>query len=124
VSFNFLLNRLNTYPLSRTDKNSELQIINQIARENEYYPTNTTLKIKNKSKINAEKSKLKLPLRKPEDKKWVVFTHTGKETRYITKLFKNTSVKPTFKTANTLKKNTYLPSDLLQINTRIQESTN
>jgi hypothetical protein len=66
--FNFLLNRLNTYPLSRTEKNNELQIINQIARENEY-PTNTIFKIKNKNKINAEKSNLDLPSRKPEAKK-------------------------------------------------------
>jgi hypothetical protein len=101
--FNFLLNRLNTYPFNRTDKNNELQIINQTARENEY-PTNTNFKIKNKNKIKAEKSNLELPSRKPEDKKWVVFTYTGKKTRYITKLFKNTSVKPAFKTANTLKK--------------------
>jgi hypothetical protein len=89
--------------LSRTDKNNELQRINPIARENEY-PTNTIFKFKNKNKIKAEKSNLELPSGKPEDKRWVVLTYTGKETRYITKLFKNTSVKPAFKTAKTLKK--------------------
>jgi hypothetical protein len=38
------------------------------------------------------------------NKRWAVFTYIGKETKHITKLFKNTSVKPAFRTANTLKK--------------------
>jgi hypothetical protein len=40
-------------------------------------------------------------------KKWTVFTYTGKETKFITKLFKNTSIKPAFKTTNTLKKHLF-----------------
>jgi hypothetical protein len=44
MAFNFLLYRLNTYPLNNSDMNNELQIINQMARENEYYPTNSTFK--------------------------------------------------------------------------------
>jgi hypothetical protein len=36
--------------------------------------------------------------------RWAVFTYIGKETRHITKLFKNTNVKPSFRTTNTLKK--------------------
>jgi hypothetical protein len=38
------------------------------------------------------------------DKKWVSFTYIGKETRQITKLFKNTRVKTTFRTNNTIKR--------------------
>jgi hypothetical protein len=40
----------------------------------------------------------------PENNKWAAFTYVGKETRYITKLFKNTSIKTVFKTTNNLKK--------------------
>jgi len=34
--------------------------------------------------------------------KWAKFTYVGKETRRITKLFKNTKVKVTFTTDNTI----------------------
>jgi hypothetical protein len=44
IAFNFLFNRSNTYLLNKVDKNNELQIINQIAGENEYYPINTAFK--------------------------------------------------------------------------------
>jgi uncharacterized protein involved in tolerance to divalent cations len=39
-----------------------------------------------------------------ENKKWATFTYVGKETRHITKLFKNTNTKTAFKTTNNLKK--------------------
>jgi hypothetical protein len=34
--------------------------------------------------------------------KWAIFTYVGKETRFITKIFKNTNVKVTFTTDNTI----------------------
>jgi hypothetical protein len=37
------------------------------------------------------------------EKKWVAFTYIGKETRHITKLFKNTTVKTACRTRNTIK---------------------
>jgi hypothetical protein len=56
--FNFLFNRLNTYPLNNIDKNNELQMINQTAKENGYRPTSMALK------FNANK-KTKYPTYKP-----------------------------------------------------------
>jgi hypothetical protein len=38
------------------------------------------------------------------NKKWTTFTYTGKETRYITKLFKETEINIAFKTNNTIKR--------------------
>jgi predicted P-loop ATPase len=76
MAFKFLLKRLNTYPLNRSDKNNELKIINQIAKENDYHPIKITFNT-NTNKTNSE-----LPSRKLEDRKWVVFTYTGKETQY------------------------------------------
>jgi hypothetical protein len=35
--------------------------------------------------------------------KWATFTHTGKEVRYIIKIFKGTDIKIAFRTTNTLK---------------------
>jgi hypothetical protein len=37
-------------------------------------------------------------------KKWAIFTYVGKETRYITKLFKTHNIKIAFQTKNTLEK--------------------
>jgi hypothetical protein len=34
--------------------------------------------------------------------KWITFTYTGKETTYITKLFKRTNIKIAFRTNNTI----------------------
>jgi regulator of PEP synthase PpsR (kinase-PPPase family) len=39
-----------------------------------------------------------------EKKRWAKFTYVGKETRIITKLFKNTNIKITFNTNNTIEK--------------------
>ena len=52
------------------------------------------------SKINSRKER-----KKGKDNlngKWAKFTHVGKETRFITKLFQNTNVKITFTTDNTI----------------------
>ena len=39
-----------------------------------------------------------------KNKKWVKFTYMGRETTYITKLFKNTSMKVAYATNNSLGK--------------------
>jgi hypothetical protein len=103
MAFNFLSNQLNTYLLNRTNKKSEFQIINQTAQENNYHPNNTAFRIKKPNKNTSHKTQ-DIPLNSLENKKWAVFTYAGKETRHITKLFKNTNIKPAFKTKNTLKK--------------------
>ena len=48
------------------------------------------------NKISREKKKK----RDIQKRKWAKFTYIGKETRFITKLFKNTDVKVTFTTDN------------------------
>jgi hypothetical protein len=39
-----------------------------------------------------------------QQKKWATFTHIGKQTRFITKLFKNTNIRTAYKTLNTIRK--------------------
>jgi hypothetical protein len=41
---------------------------------------------------------------KNEQVKWAVFTYNGKQTRFVTKLFKNTNIRIAFKTQNTIGK--------------------
>jgi hypothetical protein len=103
MAFNFLFHRLNSYPLKNLNKNYELQIINQIAKENEYQPSSMILKFKANNKPNTPHTTQEIP----ENKKWAVFTYVGKETRYITKLFRNTSIETAFKTTNNLKKHLF-----------------
>jgi hypothetical protein len=37
------------------------------------------------------------------NKKWATFTYVGKETRIITRLFKNANIQTLFRTTNTIK---------------------
>jgi hypothetical protein len=102
TAFNYLLNRAEKYPLSSTNKKAELNIIKQIARENEY--DNSILSKKTHKKQDRN------PLDTPSigntqhDTKWATFTYIGKETKHITKLFKDTGIKITFRTNNSIKR--------------------
>jgi hypothetical protein len=77
-SINYLLNRVNTYPISNEAKKKELNIIKNTLHNNKY---------------NTDPQH-----QKPE---WATFTYSGKETRKITKLFKDTKIKIAFRTGNT-----------------------
>jgi hypothetical protein len=52
MAFDFIFNRLNAYPLNKTNKNLEIQITNQIARENNYHPNNTAIRTNTNIKPN------------------------------------------------------------------------
>jgi hypothetical protein len=107
MAFSFLFNCLNTYPLNKINKTIEVQIIRQIAQENEYLFYNTTFKKlsnKNLKKSNAHNTQGTSKNNIENNKRWTIFAYIGKETRHTTKLFKNSNVKPAFRTANTLKK--------------------
>jgi hypothetical protein len=100
MAFNYLLNRANKYPLSKHNKELELKIIKQIAQENGY--TNSILRQKQHITQNiTENSDVNILT---NNKKWTTFTYTGKQTRYITKLFKETEINIAFKTNNTIKR--------------------
>jgi len=50
------------------------------------------------------KHKKKVQVQRTEKTKWAKFTYIGRETRFITKAFKNTKVRIAFTTDNTIKK--------------------
>jgi hypothetical protein len=102
MAFNYSINRVDKYPLSLENMKIELNIIRQTAKENNYSHSIIKRKQCNRQDIN-------MTVNNPHEntqleKKWVTFTYIGKETRHITKLFKNTTVKTAYKTRNTVKR--------------------
>jgi hypothetical protein len=82
------------YNLSATNKEKENNTIKQILYNNKYDTSilNKFTTIENKIKLNTPKTK------------WVKFTYVGKEKKFITKLFTNTTLKIAFTTQNTIDK--------------------
>ena len=80
----------------------------QLAPENLEKEHNTILQILNNNKydtsilrtLNTKKGNK----HREEKTKWAKFTYVGRETRDVTKIFKNTNVKVTFGTENTIGK--------------------
>ena len=88
AAIKYLVNRLTTYPICEINKRKEYDTIKQILYNNKYdvkildkiTPTNDT------QTQGGKKNK---------------FTHVGRQTKFITKLFRNTKLKVSFKTENT-----------------------
>jgi hypothetical protein len=95
AEINYLINCMNTCPITDTNMNHKLQRITTILHNNNY-PTYKHLR-KQKTKCTKQNT--------PGNKqKWATFTCIGKETRIIIRLFKNTNIRTSFKTTNTEKK--------------------
>jgi hypothetical protein len=92
AAIRYCWNRMKTYNLTPENRQKERDNIRQILLNNKY---NASI-----DKFNKGKGQ-KLDNRRH---KWAKFTYTGKETRFITKLFKNTDVKIAFTTDNTIEK--------------------
>jgi hypothetical protein len=87
-----MVNRMNTYNLNDDSKYNEQQIIEQIAASNGF---DTTV-VKHLNKPRQKRSD------KDNKKLWAKFTYLGKETRAITKLFKDTPIRIAYKVNNTI----------------------
>jgi hypothetical protein len=96
AAINYLTNRMKTYPITESSKNHEQQQIKTILHNNNY-PTHGQGR---KSKSNYREQNTPLE----NKKKLAMFIYIGKETRAITKLLKNTNIRISFKTTNTIKK--------------------
>jgi hypothetical protein len=93
---NYLLNRANTYPINRKNKDQELVIINEILKNNGYQQLISNSKHQTKKHIQIPPTPLK------DKRKWATFTYFGPDTRIFTKLFRDTNIKIAFKTVNTI----------------------
>jgi hypothetical protein len=87
----YLINHMNTYPLTHTNREHELILINEILKNNGYQQQFTT------------KSPRKHP-QTPQNEKtnWATFTYFGPDARTITNLFQNTNIKIAYKTTNSI----------------------
>jgi len=93
VAIRYYCNRLETYKLTPGSRQKEKDNIQQILANKKYDAHSI-------EKFHKEKRQ-----RQNEQKqKWAKFTYIGKETRFITKLFKSTNVKIAFTTNNTIEK--------------------
>jgi len=90
AAINYLYNRMNTYHLSPEKWQKGNINIQQSLKNNEY--STTTLERREKPKQDKNKTQ------------WAKFTYSGKETRAITKEFKNTNLRIVYSTNNTIRK--------------------
>jgi hypothetical protein len=83
-TINYLINHMNTYPITDVNKTHELQHIKTILHNNSY-PTHI-----HESKHKLNHVNMNTP---PKNKqKWATLTYTGKETMIIPRLLKNTNI--------------------------------
>ena len=88
----YTLNRMNSYQLNKPSKEQEHNTIKQIMCNNKYGP----------STLNIKRTKHTEKQEKNDTQKWAKFTYIGKETEFITKMFKNSPVKFSFTTHITI----------------------
>jgi hypothetical protein len=94
-SVNYLTNRLLPYYITKEAKEKQRNIIQEILHNNEY-SKNLSTRQPNQHKHNKNTYKQK------KKKKGAIFTYSGKETKNITKLFKETQIGIAFRTRNTV----------------------
>jgi hypothetical protein len=93
ASINCLTNRLHSYPLSEKTKDTELNTIKTILQNNQYKLTH----IQQKPRTNTDPIK-----QHNNNKKWAIFTYTGRETKNATKVLKDANITIAYKTKNTI----------------------
>ena len=95
AAIRFLFNRLDTYNLDQEEYKHELNVIHNILHNN-----NDPIKT-HKPSTNTQTPTNPTPT---AQHKWANFTYIGRETTYITNLFKKTDLKIAFRTTNTIDK--------------------
>jgi hypothetical protein len=86
---------MNTYPISKENKNHEFQHIKTILHNNNY-PPQTYLKVK--TRMNKNRTSYT-----PQKQKYATFTYIGTEIIITTNLLKNTNIRIACRTKNTYK---------------------
>jgi hypothetical protein len=94
AAIRFLYNRLNTYDLPTEEYKQEEQIIHNILSKNSF-PAHPQKAPNLRQKKQTEPNPI-------EKQKWATFTYIGKETTFITNIFRRTNIKIAFRTKNTI----------------------
>jgi hypothetical protein len=89
AAIRYMLNRMNTYHLDEDNKRTEFNTIKQITTNNGYKTSVIGQLNKHKTKQTTNDYSKNL---------WAKFTYVGKQTKFITKLFKDTPIKTAFTT--------------------------
>jgi hypothetical protein len=97
---NYLINHVNTYSLTQTNKDQEQTIIKEILKKNGYQQSFIHCKCKNKAHENPTQGTQEI---QKEKQKMATFTYSGPEIGTITNLFQHTNLKIAYKTTNTIK---------------------
>jgi hypothetical protein len=87
-----------TYPTIFLGKKEELEIIKQIVYNTKYDITTLNNEIRIQTNKHAKRKQINTQL------KWTKFTYVGKQTKYITKPFKNSNLKIAYKTENAIER--------------------
>jgi hypothetical protein len=93
AAIRYFYNRMKTYKLTPESKQKERNTVQQILVNNNY-----------EASTLGKFSKEKKQKQDTQKRKWAKFTYIRKETRFIAKLFKNTDVKVTSTTDNTIER--------------------
>ena len=96
AAYRFLINRMNSLPLSNNNKKKEWNIIKTIA-ENNKFPLHQTNKLYSNLIKQPKNNKID-----KENKKWAIFTYHSPAIRIITNIFKHTNINIAYCTANTM----------------------
>jgi hypothetical protein len=78
---NFLINRITNYPITNTNLNKEIQIIDHILMSNDYQQF--------KELVHNRKQRMQKQTNNQTKEKWANFTYIGKETKFITNCLRN-----------------------------------
>jgi hypothetical protein len=92
AAIRYLYDRLNSYDLEQQEYQQELNIIHNILHNNSFPIIPHRARAPNRDKQSLNHT----------TRKWACFTYVGKETSYVTNIFKRTDLKSTFRTTNTL----------------------
>jgi hypothetical protein len=91
AGINYLINRIITFPISEHNINKEKQTVDYLLKANGYHHLNARELIRRKKQHTGKDSNQK-------QKKWASFTYVGKETKSITKPFKDFNVNISYRT--------------------------
>jgi len=97
AAIRYFASRIHTYNLNHLQEQKEIDIVKQIINNNKY---NTSLL----NRIGKNTKQRQRYEQETQNQRWVNFTYVGRETRYITKHLKNTSLKVAYTTNNNLRK--------------------
>lgn len=99
----YLSNRLRTYAVFPQDPEIETQIISAITCNN-HFNLNILDQVNYESNKHSKQEHSRMSKKNNNNHKRIFFTYVGKETKFITKLFRSTNINRSYKTKNVIEK--------------------